>query len=291
MIHPLQQKQWDSLKNAFLQDRLSHAYILSGVAGLGKTNFARAFSQLLLCEKQVSCGVCRSCQWMKAQTHPDFISVMPEEKKQSIRIDQVREVSDKLSRTSQQGGYQVVLISPADAMPLQAANALLKTLEEPQGKVIIFLIDNQRSVLPATIMSRCQKLFFSSDHLDLRLHENALTLRDQLLSHLQQIQIRRVNSITFNPAWLKIALEAILQQLLLLCSDMSRVQFHVDSPYIVNHDAIATLKKITEKIPPIVLQKFIDKLIEKKSLCARGINLNQQLCLEDVFIEWEKSCL
>lgn len=157
----MNQTQFYLLQQAFQQDRLSHAYLLSGIAGLGKTEFAKQFAQFLLCDTNNNCGNCRSCKQMQANTHPDFIFIAPEEKNHSIKIDQIRELGEKLSRTAHHSGYQVVVISPADAMPVQAANALLKTLEEPTGKVIIFLVDNQKSILPATIMSRCQKIFFN----------------------------------------------------------------------------------------------------------------------------------
>lgn len=286
-MNPSYQKQFDRLKSAFHQDRLSHAYALSGMSGLRKTDFAREFAAFLLCENKAACGKCRGCLLMKADNHPDFMLIRSEEKSRVIKIDQIREMCEKMAKTAHAGGYQVVIISPADAMPVQAANALLKTLEEPSGKIIIFLIDNQKSVLPATIMSRCQKIFFSADALDLRLHEKALTLRDGLLSHLEKIQLRRVNPILLNQAWLKIELESIFQQLILLCSDLSRLQFANNTSLIINHDVREKLVQVASKISPLALQTFIDKLLDKKSMIARGINLNQQLCLEDVFIEWE----
>ena len=266
-------------------------YLLWGISGLGKTNFAREFAVFLLCENNTACRKCRGCLLMHADNHPDFILIKPEEKSHSIKIDQVREMSQKLAQTAHAGGYQIVVISPADAMPVQAANALLKTLEEPSGKIIIFLIDDQKSMLPATILSRCQKIFFSSDHIDLRLQNNDITLRDQLLNHLDLIQARRVNSITLNPAWLKITLENIFQQLILLCVDISRIQLSVDKKYIINYDVYEKLSKIASKMSSMSLQQLMEKLLEKKLMISKGINLNQQLCLEDIFIEFEKNCV
>ena len=140
-------------------------------------------------------------------------------------------------------------------------------------------------------MSRCQKIFFSDNHIDLRLQNNDLTLRDQLLNHLEQIQLRHANSITLNPAWLKIPLENTVKMLILLCVDMSRIQQSVDLKLIINHDVHGTLSNLSEKISSIALQKYIEKLLEKKSFISKGINLNHQLCLEDIFIEWERLCL
>lgn len=277
--------QFDLLKNAFLQNRLSHAYLLSGIAGIGKTDFAKQFSQLLLCDHHNHCGICRGCKQLQAGTHPDFIFIAPEEKNHSIKIDQIRLLSEKLSQTAQYGGYQVVIISPSDAMPAQAANALLKTLEEPAGKVLFFLIDHQKSILPATIASRCQKLLFAPNHEKLKLYDGELTLRDQLLSHLENIILRRQNSISFPPTFLKIPLYDLVRLLLLLCIDMSRIQLSVSQKYSVNADVFDRLKKIADCISLHSMQKVITLLLEKQSFIAQGINLNVQLCLEDVFIE------
>jgi len=325
MTYPWQQKQADLLHNAFSQNRLSHAYLLSGVSGLGKTDFAREFAGFLLCERavetrfiasQVSCGICRNCKQFSANTHPDFIFITPEEKSNIIKIDQIRALSEKISRTSHAGGYQVVIISPADAMPVQAANALLKTLEEPNGKVIIFLIDDQKQLLPATIISRCQKINFSADEKNalnwlkktmpaeknieilFRLSGNAplkvkklsdsnyLSLRDQILNHLEQIILRRANPIAPIANWLKQDINLILEIVTLLSVDISRIQSGVDRNFILNKDVYETLLKIVEKLSPIQLQEFIDHLNEKKLFLSRSINLNAQLCLESLFIKF-----
>ena len=168
-MYPWQQSQLNLLHQAFVRDRLSHAYLLSGVSGLGKTDFAREFSMFLLCINQVhegntiACGNCRSCKQFQGNTHPDFLLIEPEEKSKTIKIDQIRTLTETISKTAHAGGYQMAIISPVDALSVAAANALLKTLEEPSGKVIIFLIDNQLHVLPATIVSRCQKIIFNGD--------------------------------------------------------------------------------------------------------------------------------
>ena len=328
MIYPWQQKQADLLHSAFLQNRLSHAYLLSGVSGLGKTDFARAFAGFLLCSQDSlptkrmkaeatawSCNICKACKQFNAGTHPDLINIVPEEKSKIIKIDQIRALSEKISQTSHAGGYQVVIISPADAMPVQAANALLKTLEEPNGKVIIFLIDDQKQVLPATIISRCQKINFSADennalnwltkkmptekHIEtlFRLSggaplkvkvlskNNYLSLRDQILNHLEQIILRRANPITPIVNWLKQDINLILEIITLLCVDISRIKNSVPIKYILNQDVYFTLEKIAKKTLSIQLQEFIDHLNEKKMFLSQGINLNVQLCLESVFIK------
>lgn len=291
MISAEHQKPFDLLYQALIQNRLSHAYLLSGTAGIGKTDFARAFAALLLCEKKAvtqPCGKCRGCVLMQAGNHPDFLLVMPEEKAHSIKIDQIRHMTQQLSHTAHATGYRVVIISPANAMPVQAANALLKTLEEPVGKTVIFLIDDQKNALPATISSRCQKIFFSDSQIDLRLHDNTTQLRDQILQQLEQIQQHRMNPIASAAGLLKSNLEAVLRIFLLLCVDISRLQLGASKKHVVNADVYEKLLTLSQKISPITLQHFIEKLVEKNGMILRGVNLNQQLCLENLLIEWEK---
>lgn len=280
--------QQQLLHNAFSQNRLSHAYLLSGMANIGKTEFACQFAKLLLCDEKKSCGKCRGCCLMAAQTHPDFMCIQPHEKNHSIKIDQIRELSDKLSRTAQCGGFQIVVISPADAMPSQAANALLKTLEEPAGKVVFFLIDHQQHHLPPTIASRCQKIFFYADEkIKSLIEKEHVDLFDQLVRHLDLISKRKVNSIALSPDWQK-NLDMVLQLLLLICIDITRIQAHVDASHLISFANEKKLMPIAQTVDSFQLQQFISKIGEKINYCSRGMNLNQQLCLEDLFIEWEK---
>src|SRR6185503_642307 len=90
--------------------------------------------------------------------HPDLTRIVPIEESKQLRIEQVRELGEELSLTSHQGGYKVGILSPADSMNRFAANALLKTLEEPPARTLLILVASQPSRLPATILSRCQKL-------------------------------------------------------------------------------------------------------------------------------------
>lgn len=282
--------QWHLLQNALMQNRLSHAYLLSGMEDIGKIDFAHAFAKQILCEKKNTCGQCRACLLMKSETHPDFLIIQPEEKKHSIKIDQIRLLSEKLSRTSLMGGYQVVLISPADAMPVQAANALLKTLEEPTGKVVFLLIDHQQHYLPTTILSRCQRIYFQSDKkVKSFVEKEHGQLRDKIIRHIELISIKKINPIVMDAQWQKNA-EVILKLLLLICIDISRLQQQVSVEHLINVSCEQKLNFVSNQISPIKLQLFMTKLLEKLSYFSRGINLNQQLCLEDMFIEWEKLC-
>lgn len=287
-MYTWQQKQFTLLCNAYRQNRLSHAYLLSGAAGLGKTNLARDFAAYLLCQAATvsPCTLCRSCKQFQSKTHPDFIFIEPDEKSRSIKIDQIRALSEKLSQTSHSGGYQVVIISPADAMPVQAANALLKTLEEPGGRVILLLIDNQQHILPATIVSRCQQIYFSNDDTAVILKSQDVILRDAIQQHLQQIIERRSNPIAPIVSWVKNDLAMILEIITLFCVDISRAQYQVNPGLMIDKANATVCHALSKKISALKLQQFMMLLNEKKTFIAKGINLNAQLCLENVFIKW-----
>jgi DNA polymerase-3 subunit delta' len=154
-IYPWQQGLWQQLSS---RPRHAHAYLLHGPAGIGKRILAENLVHLLLCQRPAegkACGQCKACQLLAAGTHPDFFLLEPEEPEKPIRVDQVRELVGFVVQTAQLGGRKVVLLEPAEAMNLNAANALLKSLEEPSGDTVLLLITHQPSRLLPTIKSRC----------------------------------------------------------------------------------------------------------------------------------------
>ncbi len=155
-----------------LRQRLPHAILLKGAQGIGKLDFAMNLAQSLLCEQPRAdgwaCQDCASCHWFDQETHPDFrliqpdaLSTLDEEKEdgkkpaRQISVDQIRALSNFANLSAHQGGYRVVLIHPAEAMNANAANALLKTLEEPSGRMLIILVSHKPQQLLPTILSRC----------------------------------------------------------------------------------------------------------------------------------------
>jgi DNA polymerase-3 subunit delta' len=149
-----------SLNAAREAGRLPHALLIHDAVGAGGDWLASWAASVALCVGQgrAPCGKCVGCQRVAANQHPDLIRVHPTEDSKQLRIEQVRELAQELSLTSHQGGYKVGLLSPADSMNRFAANALLKTLEEPPPRTLLILVASQPSRLPATILSRCQKL-------------------------------------------------------------------------------------------------------------------------------------
>lgn len=161
---PWQQTQWNRLNIAREHGRLPHALLLTGPAGLGKLEFARLLGNSLVCEspgiQNMPCGVCKHCRLALAEGHPDIRNVNPEEEGKAIKVDAIRELVDQSIMSVAETRYRVFIISPAEAMGVAAANALLKTLEEPVARSLLILISANPGKLLATIKSRCQQLAF-----------------------------------------------------------------------------------------------------------------------------------
>ena len=172
---------WNRLAETLVQGRPHHALLIAGPAGLGKRELADALISSALCNQRrddfSACGRCKSCLLLAAGSHPDRILLTfearakPNEDKlrTELVVDQVRALSQRLALSSQFGGLQLALIDPAETLNENAANALLKTLEEPTAASVMILVCNDPSRLPATIRSRCQRIDVSIPARDLAL--------------------------------------------------------------------------------------------------------------------------
>ncbi len=163
----------EEFRKRLLGDRLAHAFLLSGQTGTGKQGLAMEMAAAILCLENSlpACGSCRSCQLLVSGAHPDFriLSFALTNKgklRSEIVIDQIRELISFLQLTTTISEKKAALVHPAEAMNKHAANALLKTLEEPPGDAVIILLSHDPSRLAVTITSRCQKLQVRSPDTD-----------------------------------------------------------------------------------------------------------------------------
>ena len=152
-------QQKNILLRALSSQRIAHAYLFSGPDGIGKRMMALAFARALLCENGTSCGECSACIKVGHNIHPDIHRLDADDT--SIKIDQIRTLQQELSLRPLEGSYKICLIDGAEHFTIGAANALLKTLEEPQPGTLIILLTNRPEKLLPTIRSRCQHLPFS----------------------------------------------------------------------------------------------------------------------------------
>ncbi len=156
---PWQAQPWAELNALIERNQLPHALLLVAPRHTGKERFALALARLLLCHAPVdglNCGRCHACELSAQGSHGDMRWLSPEEKSRVIKIDQIRSVVEFGTKTAAFGRRKVIVLSPADSMNSSAANAFLKSLEEPSPDTFIVLVCHRLHGVPPTIRSRCQ---------------------------------------------------------------------------------------------------------------------------------------
>ena len=158
-----QEKAIVFLRRVIANDKIASAYLFTGIQGIGKTTTAMAFALLINCLNPVDgdgCRECSSCKKIIDGNHPDLIIIGPDREKKAIGIDQIREINRHLAFSPVLGQHRIIIIDPAERMSGEAANAFLKTLEEPPPGNILILNVRDPDQLPPTIVSRCQRVPF-----------------------------------------------------------------------------------------------------------------------------------
>jgi len=160
-------KQWEFFKRKFELNSLSHAYLFSGAEGIGKKIFSKEFVKFVNClNDNKPCGKCVNCQMIERDGFPDFMLLSANKRDPvfddggEIKIAKVREVQKFLNYKSYYGSFKSVIVDDAEKMNQEAQSCFLKTLEEPKGKTILFLITSKPDMILPTITSRCQIVKF-----------------------------------------------------------------------------------------------------------------------------------
>ena len=298
--------------------RMPHALLLTGQAGLGKTAFSNYLAQQLLCEDPTAssapCGECPGCVQFTAGTHPDFYPVCPEEDASVIKVDQIRHLSERLSLSTHRGGYKVAILNPADSMNLNAANSLLKTLEEPSDNTVLVLISARPAQLPATVRSRCQQLRIVApesqvalDWLDEQGHGEAAQTYLQLahgapLEALKQAQAdsigarrerfdalvsilgNRVSPLAVAQGWSKDEDMQGIRWMREWLMDLLRIGMSGQTEQIRSADLRDGLSTLARRLG----SKGIFELLERinRTLRLTAGSLNRQLLTEDILLAW-----
>lgn len=321
---PWQDLQWQRMSSMQASARLPHALLLRGPEGVGKVRFARRLVSALLCERrafqQRPCGDCRSCRLVAADSHPDLHALAPLEGKQQIGIDQVRSLIERIGLTPQYGGRKTVVVSPAERMTRAAANTLLKTLEEPPGDALFVLVAHRAGALPATIRSRCQIMDFPvpdadsakswlAEQLDseeaaetaLRLAHGAplnallqasgggLEARETILDDLEGLLRGDGDPIASADRWRQLGLVEALYWLLSVVCDLVWLKNGRSAHSLTHSDRGPALQGLARGLDLMGLFRLFDHLVEARRAALGQLNFNEQLTLESVAIECQRS--
>ena len=320
ITYPWHQPYWQHLVAYVEQQRIPQALLINGVSGLGKHQMALQFAQYLICvDKQGKsfCGRCASCKLFTAKTHPDFTLLQPEEPGKVIGVDLIRQLLGKMVLKPQYSGYRVVIITPAELMNINSANAFLKCLEEPPERTVFLLLTEHRQTLPATIISRCQKLLIPAPDSDsavvwlqeqginkqqkllLRLAQgapikalayaqaNILEQRDSCFEEWQKILLAQSCPVQLAEKWQKLPATQLLQWLVSWTEDIVKCHFQVDESLLLNDDLEKHLRTLAKRLDLNKLFDFYSLLLTDTYRIKK--QLNKQLLFEEILITWSQA--
>lgn len=331
MILPWHNQQWQQIMHARQLNRLPHALLLKGVAGVGKAHFADCLIRVLLCQQAFettaaqlqrieACqgeSLCHACRLVQGRVHPNVLWIEPE--KGVIKIDQIRSASEFASQSALQGDLHFIIIHPASAMNVNAANALLKTLEEPASGAMLILLCDQDKHLPATILSRCQHIHFTlparnvaeawlkqelgNEQADLRLllnlangapltvlqllADDRLHFRKQLFSILQSLTAETIDPVNAAKTLLDMELLPFIDFSLSWLLDLIRL--NVEANEMINTDYKQPLEAASQKMPLALNIELMTTLQQIRQQILSGINFNKQLMMETILIQWSQA--
>jgi len=267
------------LQSLALANTLPHAWLFTGAIDSIKLDAAKEFSKWLLCTNkgQAACGVCKSCHLFAAQTHPDFCEISKQSDKLSILIDDVRVLPDFIVGKPQFGSKKIVLLHPADAMHKQAANSILKNLEEPCGNTVFLLLAKHSQLLLKTIVSRCQILNFNVTN-----NESVALSPDvaKMTTDLTALWVyKSATVVQIVEQWSKQWPNEVLYWFELVLADLIKFKYTRESAEATG--VIAVLDKV---LTANRLWQMLARLRQARYWYATNHNPNLQLILEDLLL-------
>lgn len=318
-IYPWQATLWRQLAS---RGRHAHAYLLHGPAGIGKRALADRLMARLLCQQAEgvdACGQCKGCRLLAAGSHPDHFVLEPEEADKPIKVDQIRELVAFVVQTAQLGGRKVVLLEPAEAMNLNAANALLKSLEEPSGDTVMLLVSHQPSRLLPTIRSRCMQQACpqpdraaslawlsrslpqgEADELDtlltlaggspltaLRLQEQGVQAqRARVVEDVKKLLKQQATPSQLAEGWNAVPLLLLFDWFCDWSQAMLRYRLTGDEAQLGLADMGKVVRYLADKAPPERILAIQDWLLRQRQKVLGKANLNRVLLLEALLAQW-----
>ena len=301
---------------------LHHAFLIGGKEGVGKKYFSLLLSQLILCKEKnefMPCNACQSCKLFISSNHPDFYTIKMEEGKKKISINQIKELQTNFYESSFLSGNKIFLIEYAEFLSRDAADSLLKILEEPPKNTYFIITSHRAKQLSATIQSRCSEVFISNpgkkeiedwlrqentsnENLKLALNlalghplrikelldDNILDSRNSFINEISQLIKKGKNIVSLSEEWPKEpkALVFKLEWMSNLMMDAIRYQMTGDEKEI-QIDTSAISIYLGQKIEFNILFELLTETNTLWSLFAEGTNLKADYQLQSLFINWE----
>lgn len=298
---------------------MPHALLVTGQAGTGKRSFARWLARAMVCEGTGegldACGGCRGCRLFDAGSHPDVATVEPEAPGKGIPVARVRDLVASVSLTRQYAAVRVVILSPAEALGHNAANALLKTLEEPPGSTLFVLVSTRPGLLPVTIRSRCQRipipvprtedaqgwLTESGVHGDpalllplaggapitaraLGTDESLMGTRAKVFEDLCALLSARADPVPVAAAWQRLGVETVCYWLMSFTGDLIRRHMSAGRARLVNADLATSMQSSGVTVDLSRLFGLLDTCARARLAVESRLNYNDLLTLEDIAI-------
>lgn len=318
-IYPWQMPIWQQLVS---RAQYAHAYLLQGPAGIGKRVLADQLAARLLCQQPLelsACGECKSCHLIAAGTHPDLYLLEPEEADKAIKVDQVRELVGSVGQTSHLGGRKVVLLEPAEAMNPNAANALLKSLEEPAGDTVMLLLSHQPSRLLPTVKSRCVQqncplpgaldsvawiqqelpqldqqqaiellaLAAGSPLTALRLFTlDVVGLRAKVVEGIKKLLKQQASPSQLAESWKAVPLPLLFDWFCDWSQVLLRYQLTADESTLGAEDMRKVLQYLADKASTPKVMNLQDWLLLQRQKVLGRANLNRILLIEALLVQW-----
>lgn len=320
---PWHRKQWAALQTGLRAGRLAHGLLLTGLPGSGTREFGLALVGALLCGQPgpdgESCGECRHCHVLAGGGHPELLSLGLEEDSRVIKVDQIRELRAFFALTRHAGRHRVCLLEPADALNESAANALLKTLEEPPSGAVILLVARSAYRLPATVRSRCQRV--DLDRLDraqaaawlqaeldcdptsaatllaiarglpllareLGSRRELLALRGEVLRDLERLTLESELGIEVAEGWSRNDPGALLTALGSLLADLARCLAGQPVEGYSNPDLAPQLHRLAQRLDWRHVLRVLDAVSAAERLLESASTVRPRDVIEDLALRW-----
>jgi len=311
---------WHALQKMRGAGRLPHALLIVGPAGVGKRRLVERLAGSLLCPSlgpdAEPCGRCQDCRLLGAGTHPDLVRVGPDPqgKSDEIRVASIRDLIESEGLTPTRGARKVICIDPAERMNPSAANALLKTLEEPSPGTLFCLVTERAHLLPATVRSRCQRLPLGlpdeaqaldwlagrvgvgDPRLLLRLAHGAplralaladaawLARRDAAFAAFLAIGQGRSDPVAEAQGWSDLVPRVSLEWLGGWVSDLLRLAADPGVGYVSHPDKRGALAELAARLDAPAAHRYLQRVLRARA--SQDSTLNPQMLHEGLLIGW-----